>query len=133
MQSYHLGDYDILFSLFLILTLAYSAQSALYALCYLDNPVTEATSEDEVYILLDFVDSRDRLQPQYKVYPGYSSSFIPTAIRVSALATSAAEGEKALLLKAIKELQSAYQARNTMCTALLAIQPELGEMLRGSK
>jgi hypothetical protein len=110
-----------------------TAHAAVCLLCYLDNPTTEATPADAVYVSFGLMNVRSRLLPQYNNYVGYGLGVQAIAIPASAASSSASQGEKAQLLEVAQMTRAEYTKIKTN-PVLVRAQPLSGQVvLEGAK
>jgi len=104
------------------------AHAAACVTCYLDNPTTEATPPDAVYVCFGLSDARNRVLPQYKNYVGYCLGTQSIPISASVIAAAASKGERAQVIEAAQLVKEEYTKMREN-PALLSAQPVLGDVV----
>jgi hypothetical protein len=97
-------------------------------MCYLDNPTTDATPPDAVYVCFGLMNCRDRFLPQYKNYVGYGLGIQGVLIPASVVASAASKGEKAQLIEVAQVTKKEYDSIKAN-PALVSSQPLAGEVV----
>ncbi|TFK50405.1 hypothetical protein OE88DRAFT_1712963 [Heliocybe sulcata] len=112
-------------------TITQVAHGAVCLVCASDNPPNESTPDDASFVFYGLVDSRARLAAPWSSregYPGYCLGMSAIVVPVKLVQSSAAEGEKAQLLKLADAVKQEY-AKQKSYPSLLAIEAQEVEMM----
>lgn len=90
-----------------------TAQAALTLVCYQDNPATEATPEDAVYMCFGISDMRNRLLPEYTKYTGYALGVVVGGVPASLMSSVVPKGEKEAIIETARFIKVEADIRRT--------------------
>lgn len=104
------------------------AHAAIWVVCYLHNPTTEATPPNALYTCLGLMNCRDRLLSQYKDYRGYCLGIQGIAIPASVIASAASKGENQQLIEVARAVKVEYEKWKAN-PSILSGQPDAGHVI----